>query len=256
MPRTPSPAHFFLWHREAGVTDIVGPKPVDWTSLSPPPPERGSAPFRHTAPVPEASPEASVRSAVESATEAASLNALERALNAYEGCRLKATATHTVFGAGDANADIMFVGEAPGAAEDRAGIPFVGPSGHLLDRMLNSIGFHREDIYITNIIPWRPPGNRKPTHQEIAACLPFLHRHIELITPRLLVPLGGSAATTLLGRTEGISRLRGRSFSFETPNLARPVEVLPTFHPAYLLRSPAQKRLAWRDLLAIRAFLS
>ena len=147
----------------------------------------------------------------------------------------------------------MFVGEAPGADEDRQGLPFVGVSGKLLDRMLESIGLSRaENAYITNVVFWRPPGNRAPNDEEISACLPFVVRHIELVGPAVLVCVGGLSAKTLLAKPQGITRMRGQWFDYETPGLARPVPCMALFHPAYLLRSPQQKRLAWRDLLSIK----
>jgi len=160
-----------------------------------------------------------------------------------------------VFADGNPEARIMLIGEAPGADEDRLGRPFVGASGQLLDRMLACIGLDRRSAYITNVIFWRPPGNRPPTAAEIAACLPFVERHIELVAPEVLVLLGAASAQTLLARNDGISRLRGRWFQFESAGMARPVPVMPTYHPAYLLRQPAQKRAAWRDWLAILARL-
>ena len=143
----------------------------------------------------------------------------------------------------------------PRADEDRLGKPFVGVSGQLLDRMLASIGLDRRSTYITNVIFWRPPGNRPPTAAEIAACLPFVERHVELVSPEVLVLLGAASAQTLLARTDGITRLRGRWFSYESAGMARPVPAMPVYHPAYLLRQPAQKRAAWRDWLAILARL-
>ena len=146
----------------------------------------------------------------------------------------------------------MFIGEAPGADEDRQGRPFVGMSGQLLNKMAASIGLNRTNFYITNIVFWRPPGNRNPSTGEIAVCLPFVERHIELVGPDILVPLGGPAAKTLLGVQQGITRLRGKWLSYQTSNMAAPIDVLPFFHPAYLLRSPAHKRESWQDLLIIR----
>mgnify|MGYP001329857781 CR=1 FL=1 len=142
-------------------------------------------------------------------------------------------------------------GEAPGEDEDRQGKPFVGVSGKLLDRMLAQVGLDRTKVYISNILPWRPPGNRSPTQAEIAACLPFLERHVELIGPKVLVPLGGTSAKTLLNRAEGITRLRGQWFDYNSPGLPGPVPVIPMLHPAYLLRNPIAKREAWRDLLSL-----
>jgi len=191
----------------------------------------------------------------EAAAEAAdSLAALRTALAAFDGCALRETATSLVFADGDPSAPVMLVGEGPGAEEDRQGLPFVGPSGRLLDRMLASIGLAREagDVYITNVLPWRPPGNRNPTDAEIAACLPFLKRHIALVRPRLLVLLGGVPARGLLGARDGITRLRGRWHQLELPGVDAPIPTLPTLHPAYLLRNPGAKRDAWHDLLALR----
>ena len=163
-----------------------------------------------------------------------------------------------VFGDGDPNADVMIIGEAPGAEEDRKGAPFVGASGHLLGRMLAAIGLTRESVYITNVLFWRPPGNRNPTSAEVATCLPFVQRHIELVSPKVLVFVGGAAAKTLLDRTEGIMRLRGKWYEYQIPTDAGEAVSIPALamlHPAYLLRTPAQKRLAWLDLLSLRAKL-
>ncbi len=149
----------------------------------------------------------------------------------------------------------MIIGEAPGAEEDRQGLPFVGAAGRLLDRMLAGIGLDRNSVYITNILVWRPPGNRTPTGTEIAACLPFVERHIELVDPEYLMLTGGISAKTLLGRSEGILKLRGRWFHYQHAGMARPIPALASLHPAYLLRQPAQKRLAWRDFLALKEAL-
>jgi len=192
----------------------------------------------------------------ELAAAARSLEELVDALAAFEGCALKRTATNLVFGDGNPAARIMFVGEAPGADEDRLGKPFVGVSGQLLDRMLACIGLDRTRFYITNIIFWRPPGNRTPTSDEVAACMPFVVRHIELVAPAVLVTVGGPATEALLRRRDGISKLHGRWFDYQTPGLEAPIPAFPIFHPAFLLRSPAQKRAAWRDLLTLRQKLA
>jgi uracil-DNA glycosylase len=159
-----------------------------------------------------------------------------------------------VFADGKPGARVMFVGEAPGRDEDLEGRPFVGRSGKLLDRMMAAIGLDRSGVYIANIVPWRPPGNRTPTPQESAICLPFIRRQIELANPQLLVCMGQPATQTLLGTTEGITRTRGRLFKYDTG--AREIRALATFHPAYLLRQPLQKRLAWRDFLTIKRTLA
>ena len=179
------------------------------------------------------------------------LEALKEALQSFDGCPLKETAINLCFADGNPEAPIMLIGEAPGAQEDRQGKPFVGPSGQLLDRMLATINLDRTKVYITNVIFWRPPGNRTPTASEIAICQPFLERQIELLHPKLLVFVGGIAARALLGVSQGVTKLRGRNFTYKASgDLEIPAIVM--FHPAYLLRQPAQKRLSWRDLLAIQ----
>ena len=183
------------------------------------------------------------------------LDDLRMALDAFDGCPLKETAMNLVFADGSPQASVMLVGEAPGADEDRQGLPFVGMSGQLLDRMIATIGLDRQNTYISNILPWRPPGNRNPAPDEIAVCLPFIERHIELINPKILVFVGGVAAKTLLGVKDSIGKLRGQWFPYQSPGLARPIPARATFHPAYLLRSPGQKRKAWQDLLEIEAKL-
>ncbi|MFO1072158.1 MAG: uracil-DNA glycosylase [Geminicoccaceae bacterium] len=180
-----------------------------------------------------------------------SLAELEAALERFEGCPLRETATRLCFADGAPTAPLMLIGEAPGAEEDRQGRPFVGPSGQLLDRMLAAIGLDRGQVWITNILFWRPPGNRTPTTIEVATCQPFLERQIELLAPRLILFLGGSAARALLDQDMGVTRLRGRSYVYRPAGL-EPIPAHVTFHPAYLLRQPLQKRLVWRDLLAVR----
>ncbi len=186
------------------------------------------------------------QTARDSAASAQTLDDLRERLSKFEGCGLKATATKLVFGDGDPHADIMFVGEAPGADEDRQGIPFVGRAGQLLDKMLAAIGLDRSKVYIANVVPWRPPGNRTPTPLETAVCLPFTRRQIELVHPKILVCLGAASAQTLLGGKEGIMRLRGRWFDYAAG--AETIKAIATLHPAYLLRQPSQKKLAWQDL--------
>ncbi len=201
-----------------------------------------------------ASPDAAALAARDIVEKIASLEELRAALDKFEGCALRATATQLVFADGNPQARVMFVGEAPGRDEDIEGLPFVGRSGKLLDRMLAAIGLDRTQVYIANIIPWRPPGNRTPTPQESAICLPFVRKQIELVNPDVLVCLGGPSATTLLGMKDGITKTRGRWFSFNTGT--REIRAMPTFHPAFLLRSPLQKRLAWRDFLAVKKALA
>lgn len=195
--------------------------------------------------------EAQAARAREMAREAGDLDALRQALAEFDGCNLKFTAKNLVFADGNPNAKIMFVGEAPGREEDLEGLPFVGRSGRLLDRMMVAIGLDRTCAYITNIIPWRPPGNRTPTIHETEICRPFIERHIELADPAILVTLGGPASKTLLNASDGIMRLRGKWRIYET-SAGKEIPAMPTLHPAYLLRNPAHKRLAWRDFLEIK----
>ena len=205
-------------------------------------------------PKPEASP-SSPTAAPLSLAAAETLGQLLAAIKAFEGCALKATAHNTVFARGADAPLAFFIGEAPGADEDRLGEPFVGKSGKLLDEMLAAAEIGMDKARIGNILPWRPPGNRTPTPEEVALCLPFIERHIELARPKLVVFLGGVAAHALLGTEEAISRLRRRWHTYETPNMASPIAAKPTFHPSYLLRAPGQKRLAWQDFLEIAAKL-
>ena len=214
------------------------------------PPPAGEGVLRATAPP---SPDAAMMAAREAARTAASLDDLRKLLDSFEGCALRATATQLVFADGNPQARVMFVGEAPGYEEDISGKPFVGRSGKLLDRMMAAIGLDRTKAYIANVVPWRPPGNRTPTPQETAICLPFIRRQIELANPDVMVCLGGPAAQTLLGTKDGITRTRGRWFPYDTGT--REIRALATFHPAFLLRSPLQKRFAWRDFLAIKKAL-
>lgn len=200
---------------------------------------------------PLVSPKAAHSAASASAQSAQSLEELKAALLAFEGCALKYTATNLVFGDGNPKARVMLIGEAPGADEDRQGLPFVGQSGQLLDKMLATIGLTREIFYITNIIPWRPPGNRQPTPAEAESCLPFVKRHIDLVSPDFLVLVGGTATKTLLGGRDGIMRLRG-AWKDYTSEAGKKMKVIAIFHPAYLLRSPGQKREVWMDLIKIK----
>jgi DNA polymerase len=173
---------------------------------------------------------------------------LKAALEGFEGCALKRTATHTVFADGNPASRIMFIGEAPGRDEDRIGLPFVGRAGKLLDKMLAAIRLDRSSAYITNVLNWRPPENRDPSPEEAAQCLPFLRRHIELVNPGIIILLGAVAARHVMGFSEGIMKLRGRWLEYRAGETMVPV--MPTLHPAYLLRQPAHKKLAWRDLQA------
>ena len=251
------------FYREAGVDATLGERPMDrFAVLEAPPPTRAPQQVslppdleikgRATLAVPP-SPDVAAMAAREAAKRAKSLEELRGILEGFDGCALKATATRLVFADGNPQAKLMFVGEAPGRDEDLEGLPFVGRSGKLLDLMLAAIGLDRTKVYIANIVPWRPPGNRTPTPQEQQICLPFILRQIELVDPDILVCLGGPSAQALLGIKEGITKTRGRWFTFDTGK--RQIRALATFHPAFLLRSPLQKRFAWRDFLAIKKAL-
>ncbi|WP_245504503.1 uracil-DNA glycosylase [Aquabacter spiritensis] len=263
-------------HVEAGVDAALGDAPVNRFAavpavprpVSPAPaldrPGHRGTPAEPNTPRPALSvpasmiaaqaPDEAVMAARELARTAASLDELRAMLETFEGCPLKRTATRLVFADGNPRARIMFVGEAPGRDEDIQGLPFVGRSGRLLDLMMAAIGLDRGSAYIGNVVPWRPPGNRTPTPQETAICLPFIRRQIELANPDFLICLGGPSAQTLLGVTEGITKIRGRFHPYDTGS--RTIRAMPTFHPAYLLRTPLGKRLVWRDLLEIEAALA
>lgn len=245
-PKPPEP-------KPAGPTP-AGPTPAERTTAAPTsvatrPPARAPAP---DAPLGAAEAAAAGRAA---AADCKTLDELRAALEAFEGCALKTMATQLVFYDGAPDADVMFIGEAPGRDEDIQGKPFVGVSGQLLDRMLRPIGLTREFVHITNTLYWRPPGNRTPTDAEVAACAPFLAKQIELVAPKVLVLLGGPAAKAMLKTTQGITRLRGTWHDVDHPALG-PIPTLPTFHPAYLLRNSAAKRFSWRDLLALNRKLA
>jgi uracil-DNA glycosylase family 4 len=255
------------WYVDQGIDEAIGedaidrfaapasqptPLPVQQRAPAAPTPIRPApaavAPPR--GPVPIESPQL-VEDARALAQRCNSVEELEAAVRAFEGCALKRTAKNTVFADGVAGSPVMVVGEAPGADEDRLGKPFVGVSGQLMDRMFEAIGMSRErDLYITNILFWRPPGNRTPTLAEQAICMAFTRRHIELARPKVLVLAGGTAAKSVLDTTEGIMRLRGKWTSLSLDDGSR-VPTLPTFHPAYLLRTPASKRQSWSDLLSL-----
>jgi uracil-DNA glycosylase family 4 len=255
------------FYLDAGADALVGEEPVDRmadevarpapAATRPPPqqPQARTDPARtFSQPAALASPDSAIMAAREAAKTAANLDDLRALLDNFTGCPLRNTATQIVFADGNPQSRVMFVGEAPGYEEDISGRPFVGRSGKLLDRMIEAIGLDRTSAYIANVVPWRPPGNRTPTPQETSTCLPFIRRQIELANPDILVCLGGPSAQTLLGIKDGITRTRGRWFTYDTGK--REIRALATFHPAFLLRSPLQKRLAWRDFLAIKKALA
>jgi uracil-DNA glycosylase family 4 len=270
------PRDLLSFYAEAGVDVAVGETPNDYLSAppiapSPAPTDASAAKSAPAAPslprkaanVPASAapvarqdalavPEAAVMAARDAARSAASLDDLRALLDKFEGCALKATASRLVFADGNPEGRVMFVGEAPGRDEDTEGLPFVGRSGKLLDQMLKVIGLDRTKVYIANIVPWRPPGNRTPTPVETQICLPFVQRQIELADPDILVCVGGPSAGGLLNM-QGILKNRGRWVTYNTGT--REIRAIATLHPAYLLRSPIAKRLAWRDLLAIKKAL-
>jgi DNA polymerase len=273
------------FYADAGVDEALGEEPVDRfaeaakarasadaaaverPSPPAPTPRENSQPATGSVPPSPAAPrattpppamavpdQAQAAAARELARSASTLEELRAAMASFDGCNLKFTAKNLVFADGNPQADLMLVGEAPGRDEDIQGLPFVGRSGKLLDRMLAAIGLDRNSAYIANVIPWRPPGNRTPTPHETEICRPFIERQIELVNPKVLVNLGGPSAKTLLNTTEGILRLRGNWREHVTPS-GMPIPAMPTLHPAYLLRTPAHKRLAWRDFLEVKTRL-
>jgi DNA polymerase len=260
--RAPTVHELLAFYLEAGVDCALMDEPVNRVSDAGAayPRETPQSPVRSApAAMPVArseaapAPEVAIQSAREAARTAPSLEVLRAMLEQFDGCALKSTATRLVFADGNPQARIMFVGEAPGREEDIEGLPFVGRSGQLLNRMIAAIGLNRGNAYIANVIPWRPPGNRTPTPQETQVCLPFIQRQIELVNPDVLVTLGNPSTQTLLSTREGIMKTRGRWFDYDTGT--RKIKAMATFHPAYLLRSPSYKRLAWQDLRAIAKML-
>lgn len=259
-----SPLAALSWLHAMGVDEVMGDEAPDrrkalpvplapvLPAAAPPPPGPAAPSFLR----PVAAASAPLLATTPAQVTATTLAALKEEMQGFEGCALKRTAKNLVFADGNPEATIMLVGEAPGEDEDRQGLPFVGISGQLLDKMLGCIGLDRTKVYISNILPWRPPGNRSPTDMEIAVCLPFIERHIALIKPAVLVLLGGVAVKSLLKTKDGITKLRGRNLSFTGTGVdgaSITIPAVPMFHPAYLLRSPAQKRLAWNDWLALKA---
>jgi DNA polymerase len=259
------PGHGFqLSDEPASESDLSPAAPIPAAAPAPPqrafapspvaPPPRPQAP--NAAPArqfPTAPPDAAELAARTAAHKAESLDQLEQSLRSFDGCGLKATAKNLCFYRGAPRAKLMIIGEAPGRDEDLEGKPFVGRAGQLLDKMLAAIGLGEADVHITNIVYWRPPGNRTPTPQEAQVCRPFLDRQIELVAPDVIVLLGGAAAKHILNVADGIMRIRGKWREHDAAG--RKIKTMATLHPAYLLRTPAAKRMAWRDLLAIRAAL-
>lgn len=272
----PKAAALLEWYRAIGVDEAIAEGPRDWFAEDPlftlalAPAQNAASPVQKlaprkpplsvpppaTAPEPQAALPDEAMAARELARRASDLGELRTLLEAFDGCPLKKMATRLCLARGSAKARIMFIGEAPGKDEDAQGLPFVGRAGQLLDRMLAAIDLTESDVYITNLVFWRPPGNRTPSPQEVQICQPFLERQIELLAPEILVFLGSASAKQLTGATEGIMKLRGKWLTY--PPAASPgslIKAIATLHPAYLLRNPIAKRLAWRDLLLIREAL-
>jgi DNA polymerase len=256
-------AQLLQWHLDAGVDEVIGDEPVNRLLAAPPAATYELPPVQALAPAPVAksfgAPLAAASEAVAKARALAdnctTLAELETAIRGFDAIGIKKTAMNTVIYDGNPKANILIVGEAPGAQEDQQGIPFCGPSGQLMDKMLAAIGLSRETVCITNTVYWRPPGNRTPSVDEIAICQPFVQKFIALTAPKLLFLFGGIATGAILGKDTSISRLRLKTYDYTNPYINEPVAVAVTFHPSYLLRTPSQKRLAWQDLQFTHAWL-
>lgn len=256
------------WQLAAGADEAIDSTPTNYFTIKPHISNENtsilSPQIKVFAPAPQIttvntplhlSPTAASSAARELANNCSSIAELEDALRKFDGCAIKKTATKTVFADGNPQAGVMLIGEAPGAQEDMQGIPFCGASGQLLDKMLLSIGLDRTKTYISNTIFWRPPGNRQPNETEIATCLPFVEKHIALVSPKLLILLGGTATTALLKKDQSISRLRGKFYDYNNEYLNSLIKTALIYHPSYLLRQPLYKKQAWQDLLLIKHFL-
>lgn len=257
-----TPAELLKSYIEWGVDETISKEPINWFSETDNIQIKQNSTTKNSsntsgknAPVsqsPLASQQEHIDMAKEFAANSKNLDELSSAILEFEGCSLKKTASNTVFSDGNVESDIMIIGEAPGGDEDRVGKPFVGEAGQLLDRMFAAINMKREDdFYITNMLPWRPPGNRKPTQAECEICLPFIKRHIELFQPKMIICVGGTSASALLSTKSGITKLRGKWQEYLSSGTTIPI--IPIFHPDYLLRQPQFKKQAWHDLLAIKA---
>ena len=278
------PQDILAWYLDAGVDEAMGEEPLDRYALA------GEAAAKRTAQAEELlkaaeteraeqAPKASarkpgragptpvrptdggvsdeaVKKAVDLAGQAKSIDELRAALEGFDGCPLKKTAMNMVFGDGGPDAKVMLIGDVPGEDEDRQGVPFVGPGGQLLDKMLASIGLDRRDVFVSNTVFWRPPGKRSANLGEIAVCLPFVERLVEIVDPQLLITLGEAATHSLLAQQGSLSRLRGKWFTYETLRMSHPIAACGLYHPGFLLKSPAMKRQAWLDLMAIKAKLA
>jgi DNA polymerase len=245
------------WQVEMGADEAMADAPVNRLK-TPAPKAEPALPVTKAAevklaPAVHAPTTSLVGKARDLAQKAQTLEELKTAVESFDGLAICKTANKTVFAEGNPKAKVMLIGEAPGANEDLEGVPFCGASGKLLDNMLATIGLSRkENAYITNTIFWRPPGNRRPTPEELEICRPFVERHIALLDPALLVMVGGTAAAALVDDQTNVSRLRGKELELQLASTKQAYPVIVTFHPSYLLRSPQQKRLAWQDMLFIQ----
>lgn len=256
-PKTLPPneaAAILRWYIAAGVDIAIGDTPIDRTIIAPPKPApilQSEAPVQRAVQAP-----VHIKAPQPAASTAQNLDELKTLMDSFEDCALRRTATQTVPGNGPVDAKLLVIGEAPGADEDRSGIPFVGRPGLLLNKMLASIQHPRENVYVTNLVPWRPPGNRTPTTEEIMQCMPFLLRAIDIVKPEAILLLGGVSANAVLNKRDSITRLRGRWETLERQDAGLSIPTITTFHPAYLLRFPEKKAFAWRDLLSLRERLA
>lgn len=250
------------WYALMGVDEAVDDTPQDYFAKKPPQPSvvapihQQVAPMPRTATIAASTPHIAIDQARTLADKASTLEELREAVMGFDGCSLKKTATNTVFADGNPQGVVMVIGEAPGANEDKEGIPFCGASGQLLDKALASIGLDRAtNLYITNNLFWRPPGNRRPTPEELAMCSPFVEKHIALIKPKLLILAGSTSATSILQKEVGVTQLRGKFFDYTNRYLDHSIPALVTYHPSYLLRQPSQKKLVWQDMLMAKKFM-
>jgi uracil-DNA glycosylase len=264
-----TPLELLKWYSEVGADEAVG-ECADFFTASPieqkavvnsrPVMPISQAPSAIVQPSPNAEPLMDPKTAASQtkllADNASTLKELEMAVRNFNGLAIKKTATNTVFSDGNPEAEIMLIGEAPGASEDMQGIPFCGKSGQLLDTMLASIGLNRTNSYISNVLFWRPPGNRRPTDEELEICRPFVERHIALIRPKLLIMVGGTSTSVLIDKSTGITKLRQRSHLYTNSYMDETVPAFALFHPSYLLRQPLHKKLAWEDLQKIKHHLN
>lgn len=254
------PLYVLTWHQAMGIFDAVAEEP--YNAFKAAAAKKKAAPVLPKVEAPKTivsvikNPVAAALEAKELAEKSKTLAELKTAVTEFKGLAITKTATHTVFADGNPTSKIMFIGEAPGADEDRQGIPFCGQSGQLLSQMLGYVGLVREkNYYITNSLFWRPPGNRKPTPEELAVCKPFVEKHIALIAPKLIVLVGSTAISALLDKTLSITKIRGQFLTYTNSYLKEPISVMPIFHPSYLLRAPGQKRYAWQDALKIKQWM-